>query len=208
MSSQLLVDLFAEDYAQEAFLKPLIEHLCRELRFNAHVRVQSARGGAPRALSEYKAYQRLLQQRVIQPPPDIIVVARDGDCKTRSLRQQEIRGATLPQWHSRLVIACPEPHIERWYLVDLEALRAALGFTGTVRRFRKSCKRDVYKKALGDVVRASGYPPTLRGVEHAPELVAAMDLRQPPDRSLRAFLSDFRGILRQLLRTSDSPLGP
>ncbi len=207
MSSQILVDLFAEDYAQEAFLKPLIERLCRCEGVDPHVRVRSAWGGAPCVLRQYRAYPRFLQ-RSGEPPPDIIVVARDGDCATRRRRRQEIEKVTPPQWLSRLVVACPEPHIERWYLVDSKALRAALGFARPVPRFRKSCERDVYKRALGDVIRASGYTPTLGGAEHAAELVAAMDLRQPPDDSMRAFISEFQGVLRQLLRTGGSPLRP
>jgi len=201
MSNLVLVDLFVEDYAQEALLRPLIERIGKEEGFQVHVRVRSAKGGAPHALREFQGYQRLLE-RYTDQPPHILVVARDGDCRRFFERREEVRERTSPAWQDRLVVACPEPHIERWYLSDAEAFQRALGSPPPVPAPHRRCRRATYKAALEQAVRAAGYPPTLHGVEHAQAIAEALDLRQPRDRSLKAFVEDLRAALRHVARLS------
>ena len=100
------------------------------------------------------------------------------------------------QLKPRTVIACPEPHIERWYLADPESFRTVVGFRPNPGR--KKCDRGRYKQMLAQAVVKGGFPPTLGGVEFAPDIVDAMDLY----RAGRAehSLKDFQTRLTQLLR--------
>jgi hypothetical protein len=95
-------------------------------------------------------------------------------------------------------VACPDPHIERWYLADPESFKDVVGHRPTIAR--KKCARDYYKDALAKVVRKAGYPATLGGIEFAQELVERMDLYRAGrnERSLKAFVDDLRGRLRTL----------
>ncbi len=193
------MDLFVEDHAQEAFLKPLIERVGREEGVHLRVRVRSPQVGAPRALREFQAYQRLLERYEIQPAPDFLVVARDADCLRFAQRREEVKEQTSPAWRDRIVVACPDPHIERWYLADPVAVQQALGSPpARLPRPARRCARQAYKQALVETVRAAGFTPTLGGIEHAEALAQRVDLAQPPERSLRAFVTDLRVILRRV----------
>ena len=50
MGKKVVADLFCEDSAHEALLKPLVLRVGREENADTLVRVRAARGGHPRAL--------------------------------------------------------------------------------------------------------------------------------------------------------------
>ena len=58
MNDRLVVDLFVEDRAHEEFLKPLLTRIAGDERIEVWIRVRSASGGHPRAIAEFKLYQR------------------------------------------------------------------------------------------------------------------------------------------------------
>ena len=137
MSNQVIVDLFAEDRAHESFLEPLLTRIAREQDqgIEMEIRVRSARGGHSRAIAEFELYQSIVTKSLLSSESaDIVVVAIDGNCSTFTEERRRIQDATVPMLRDRLVIACPDPHIERWIssVVLLERLRevnALLGFT-------------------------------------------------------------------------------
>jgi len=197
MNRPLSVDLFAEDYGHEALLVPLIERVAREHGCDAHVHVRSARGGHGRALREYDTYQRFkVAGRSGQDAADIIVVAIDGNCSTFATKRQEIEEATLDTFRDKVVAACPDPHIERWYLLDPRLFARIVGPAPPLGR--KKCERGHYKQLLRKAVRDAGHPATLGGIEFARDLATDMDLYRAgkTDRSFKAFLDDLRGRLR------------
>src|SRR5438128_11532833 len=119
MSSPIVVDLFVEDYAHEQFLRALLYRLAREERQPVRVRVRSARGGHGRALAELSLYQ----QSVLKAPgdmtmPDLLVIAVDANCKRFNAARRDIEASTTMPFKERAIVACPDPHIERWYLAD------------------------------------------------------------------------------------------
>jgi hypothetical protein len=198
MNSLLVVDLFVEDRAHEEFLKPLIARIAAEERVQFSSRPRSARGGAGRALEEFELYQDVLEKGGLgDKPPDLLVVGIDGNCATFAEKREQIRKATRPLFSDRLVAACPDPHIERWYLADPESFSSVVGSRPKIGR--RKCVRDHYKKALAKAVRAAGHPVTLGGIEFAWDLVAAMDLYRAgtKNHSLRAFVNDLRAKFRQ-----------
>jgi hypothetical protein len=199
MSSPVLVDVFVEDRAHEAFLVPMLRRIAREEKVAVTPMVRSGRGGHGRAVTELKLYQNLLQKGVAGTTnPDLLIVGIDGNCSTFAKAKKAIVAATHAPSSERLVVACPDPHVERWYLADPESFKDVVGYRPTIAR--KKCARDFYKAALANVVRKAGHPATLGGIEFAQELVELMDLYRAGknERSLKAFVDDLRGRLRTL----------
>ena len=199
MSDPVVVDLFVEDRAHEEFLKPLVHRVGDEETVAVQVRVRSVRGGHGRAIKEFGLYQALVEKgATAEPRPNVVVVGIDGNCTTFAKKGEEIRAATQDSFREGLVVACPDPHVERWYLADPDSFHDVVGHRPHVAG--KKCVRDHYKGVLADAVRQAGHPPTLGGIEFAAELVRAMDLYRAGrhDHSLRAFIDDLRRKLRQV----------
>jgi hypothetical protein len=192
----LVVDMFAEDRAHEELLRALVTRIAHDEGVAVHVRVRNALGGHGRVLQEYRLYQRSLLAGVGSGLPDICVVAIDANCRAYTAATKEIAAATLPELQSRAALACPDPHIERWYLADPVSFHRVIGITPRVEQAK--CERNRYKHILARAVVSGGFPPTLGGIEFAVELVEAMDLyragRNEP--SLRHFIGDLRAKLR------------
>ena len=191
-NSRLVVDLFVEDTAHEEFLKPLIGRLAEGEDLPVRTRVRSAMGGHPRALEELRLYQKVKEGA----SADVVVVAIDANCSPYATARSRIREAVLPAFEDRVVTACPDPHVERWYLADLESFKAVIG--RGPKTVEKKCARNHYKNVLKSAVRQAGHPVS-DGVDFAAELVAGMDLYRAgrSDSSLKAFLDDFRAAIRR-----------
>lgn len=199
MSDPPAIDLFVEDRAHEEFLKPLVETIATSEGVAVRLRVRSARGGHARAVQEFEIYQKLVERgALVVEFPVLLIVAIDGNCSTFARKRVEIQGAAKPAFADRLVVACPDPHIERWYLADPDSFHDVVGHRPSLGT--KKCDRDHYKNALLKAVRDGGHVPTLGGIELARELVEAMDLYRAGknDHSLRAFVDDLRAKLRQI----------
>jgi hypothetical protein len=197
MPSAVVIDLFVEDRAHEEFVCAMVRRVAAECAAVPHVRVRSARGGHGRVLTELRAYQKaLLGGWLDDPSPDVVVIAVDANCHrfTRALR--EIRDSLKDQLRGRSVIACPDPHVERWYLADPDSFVVVVGARPRTRK--RKCQRDLYKRELAGAVARGGHPQTLGGLEFAVDLVRAMDLyragRNEP--SLARFIEGLRSQLR------------
>jgi hypothetical protein len=180
--------LFAEDSGHEFFLRALLERYHAEHGGEVELLARSVRGGAGRALAELQEYVRDVRLGA-EPMPDLLVVGRDANCKGHARRVQEIERIVQP-FAERVVCAVPEPHVERWLLLDPKAFRTVLG-KGCDLPDQK-CEKDRYKKLLREAVRDAGLVPLVGGLEHAADIVQAMDLVQARrrDASLRRFLDD------------------
>ena len=76
-----------------------------------------------------------------------------------------------------IVVAIPEPHIERWYLADPRAVGAVLGATDDRPVPRGRCQRDLYKRRLREAFRhvsKGSVDPPLGGIEYGEDIAAAM----------------------------------
>ena len=199
MSERLAVDIFAEDRAQEVFVGALLRRIAREERVGLSVQVRSAQGGSARALSEFRAYQALIEKGIFPGSvPDLVVVVIDGNCSTPAKKREEIEGATRPGLINRVVPGCPNPHVERWFLGDPESFHDIVGHRPVVGP--EKCERQHYKQLLTRAIRLGQQVAPLDGIEFAPELVEAMDLYRAGkrDSSLRAFADDLRAKLRRI----------
>ena len=164
MSNQVVVDLFVEDRAHEELLKPLLTRVASEEHIEVWARVRSARGGHARAIAEFKLYQRVVVQSTLSNmPADLVVVAIDGNCSTFAKARKLIQDATNLTLRDRLVVACPDPHIERWYVADPQSFETIVGHRPSVGS--KKCVRDHYKQVLTNAIQQAGHPVMLGGVD-------------------------------------------
>lgn len=208
MNSAVPIDMFAEDRAHEALLGPLIRRIATEAGVDIDLRVRSARGGHGRAIGEFRTYQQSLEKgTLLGPPPDLIVVGIDGNCATFAKKRIEIEDATLAAFRNRVIASCPDPHIERWFLADVESFHKVIGSRPVVGK--KKCVRDHYKQLLGQAIRDGGHPTTLGGIEFANELVERMDIYRAgkADGSLKAFVEDLRSKLRRMVMDEGGEAG-
>lgn len=155
------------------------------------VRVRNARGGHGRVLDELELYQKTVK-REPGTKPDILVVAIDCNCKRFGPMVSEIKKRIEDGLFPRVVPACPDPHIERWYMADPESFQGVVGRTPP--GLKRKCERERYKKMLVKTLEQAGHPVTMGGIEFAPDLVSAMDLFRAGKHlaDLRHFLDGLR----------------
>lgn len=107
--------------------------------------------------------------------PDLLIAATDSNCKGFAKRKQQIEQA-VKGYNRSIIYAIPEPHIEKWLLLDSAAFKKILG-KGCSAPPQK-CERNLYKQLLRDAVRAAGIKPLFGGVEYGEEIVNIMDLEK------------------------------
>ena len=196
MSKPATIDLFVEDRGHELLISALARRIAREENKPVELRPRSSVGGHGRAVTEFKTHQMLVDKGALSAP-DLFIVAIDANCQSYSGKKTEIQSASLERFRGSLVLACPDPHVERWYMADAVSFHAVVGVAPRIRK--RKCERDYYKRALAKAVRDGGHPPTLGGIEFALELAERMDFYAAgkADRSLGAFLNDLRAAIRR-----------
>lgn len=194
------MDPFVEDAEHEELLKPLLARLGQEEGAAIRTQVRSARGGHPRALREFRLYQRTVVMTAGEHSADLVVVAIDANCSSLAEARKRILDSTEPGFRERLVTACPDPHIERWYMADLNSFKATVGRGPAV--LQHKCARGHYKTTLQAAIRESGHPDS-EATAFARELARDMDLYRAGrnDPSLKAFLDERRAAFRRRVRT-------
>ncbi len=187
------IALFVEDFAHRQVIGALARRIAGDLGLDVRLEWRNVRHGYGRVVREFNDYLRDLTRQV-GPLPDLIVVATDANCKglNERTREMETRDAPAP-----LILAIPDPHIERWLLLDGAAFKAVFG-RGCDAPDQK-CDRGRYKRRLVESIFAAGVTPILGGLEFAEDIVQCMDL----DRAEQAddSFGRFTGSLRTALRT-------
>jgi hypothetical protein len=194
------VSLFAEDFGHEAFLTALVRRIAKELGLEVTIRLRSVRGGRGKALSELEQYLADLE-RGRDRHPDLLLVATDANCEGYSKRRRDIerKAARFEQAHpGTLVVAIPDPHVERWMLVDSRAFKAVLGHGCDAPDSK--CERQRYKQVLLQAMQTAGIVPPLGGMEYAGDIVEHLDLDRAGslDDSLGQTVAAIRNRLKNL----------
>lgn len=184
------IALFVEDAAHERVIGLLVERIAKENGQDVTFDKRNVRRGHGAVIRELKEYLRDLRVGRIGMA-DLLVVATDANCKGRNVRAKEIRDAAEGA-PVRVVCAVPDPHIERWLLLDSGAFKAVFG-KGCDAPDQK-CERDRYKKLLMNSIMTTGIVPAFGGIEFAADLVAAMNLHRLVrlDGALKAFIDELQ----------------
>ena len=182
------IAFFVEDYAHQQVIGALVQRVAEECRTAIRLDWRNAVGGYGKVITEFNNYIRDLKRQG-SPRPDLIVVATDANCKGLNERMQEIVGQDDPE---PMIFAIPDPHIERWLLLDGAAFKAVFG-KGCDAPDQK-CDRGLYKQRLIEAIYATGTIPRLGGIEYAEDIVEQIDIDRAAqvDRSFRRFIEDLR----------------
>ena len=182
---------FVEDRAHREVIGAFIRRLAMEHGMTVQIDWRSAVRGHGRVVQEFERYLRDLERQ--GGIPDLIIVATDANCVGINNR---IRDLDTPIAPAPIVLAVPDPHIERWLLLDGAAFRAVFG-RGCDAPDQK-CSRDLYKQRLLEAIRNAGITPLLGGIEYAEDIINHMDIDRAinADRSLRRFVEEIRRIFR------------
>ncbi len=190
------IALFGEDFAHQRVIGALAQRLADECGIDVRPDWRNAVRGHGRVVREFNRYLRDLAGQGTRP--DLIVgLTTDANCRGLNERAREIGN---PDALAPTVLAVPDPHIERWLLLDGAAFRSVFG-KGCDAPDRK-CDRDRYKQRLAEAIHTTGITPILGGIEFAEDIVQAMDVERAmrADRSLERFVSDLRAAFRRWRR--------
>ena len=189
------IALFAEDYGHEAFITALVGKLAGENKIHVEIAHRCVRGGHGKVITEFRAYLRDLHRERFGLP-DLLIVVTDANCKEYLERKKEI-DVVNDRYKDFTICAIPDPHIERWLLLDSAAFKSALG-KGCDAPDQK-CSKDRYKKLLLEAMQNAGVTPPLGGMEYAEDIVNAMNLQriEQLDASFGKFLKDLQNKFKE-----------
>jgi len=189
------IALFVEDFAHQKFLGALFQRMEAEHGLSVKLDWRNVRRGHGAVIRELKQYLRDLQLDR-DGLPDLVVVATDANCKGLAERSREI-GEVTQKIAAKSICAVPDPHIERWMLLDSFAFKKVFG-RGCAAPDQK-CERARYKRMLIDAIRkARGITPSFGGFEFAEDIVQAMDLDRSAgnDASFGRLLAELRSMFK------------
>jgi len=176
--------------------------LFRRLSLEEGVRIsisKAIKGGYGGVLTEIKAFQKALQKGAIPAGiPDLLIVLGDGNCHKFHERKKEIISAINNNVFPFSVVGCPDPHIEKWLLIDQQALKAVFGASLNISLDK--CIRDYYKNELKGIIQFAGWPMTHDGIEYSQDIIERIDFNRAGknDNSFGDFISSLRASLRNI----------
>jgi hypothetical protein len=204
------IALFGEDECHERFIGTIIHRVAEEQNVEITVRMLSVRGGRGRAIRELDQYLReikyfrvesLKKESRIKELPDMLIVAIDSNCKSISDTKKEIEekiSSNKVAFEDSVVYAIPEPHIERWMLVDSAAFKKFFG--RGCRAPNAKCDKDEYKRRVAQAINEAGWKTAFFGIEYASEIAEKLnlDISAKKDKSLAMFIDDLRSKIKLL----------
>ena len=195
-----IINFFLEDSAQEAFIPPLFKRLIMEEGFNFddfRFKILCSRGGG--SIQEYKNFIKRAN-KYSGLSADALVVGSDGNCNGFTKRREQLLKVAATPPYPIVFTAIPDPHIERWYLLDDLALSRAIGTGVQAITPVAKCEKNHYKKLLREVFDSTDVKPPLGGWEYGPILAKNIDLyhASQKDHALGDFVEQIRVWLRQL----------
>ena len=186
------IALFVEDDAHRQVIGALLQRVADQHGITVELRWRNAVRGYGRVVQELANFLRDMRRQGA-PWPDLIVAATDANCQGFNARIASIGNLDFP---APLIVAVPDPHIERWLLLDGAAFREVFG--RGCRAPDQKCSRDRYRQKLTDAIHQAGVEPILGGIEYAADIVRHMDLDRAAraDTSLQRFLDHLSAIFR------------
>lgn len=193
---------FLEDRAQEGFITALVKRVAQEESIDSNTldhKIQSSRGGS-RVIPEFKNFIKDTG-KAGTPDIDFLVVSIDGNCKGYEERVKQLEKYIKGDhpFKERVVYAVPNPHIERWYLMDQRALKEGIGLDRAPSLPSYKCKKGYYKQVLNQALKDSNLNSLLGGPEYAEKIVDSIQNLKSlgrQDAGFEVFIEDLRRALR------------
>lgn len=183
------ISVFAEDIGHEQVIGGLVERVAAERGVDVRVRMVSVRGGFGAVQKELKQFVDELL-KYAEKLPDLVIVATDSNCRGFDKRRKELVDSVSSIVDS-VVFAVPDPHVERWIMLDPAAFRSVLDHACDPPD--QKCDRGRYKQLLIDAIVGAGQTPLLGGMEYAAEIIKAMRLPvRRPRNELEQFVAELR----------------
>lgn len=169
---------FLEDRAQEGFIKAIIERIAKEESMPVEDLIhdiRSARHGS-HVFIEFKNFLKDTSKSTFSGD-DLLVVAIDGNCKGYYDRIKQLEKNIKPEHplKNKVIYAVPDPHIERWYLMDQKAFKHGIDIKKAPNLAPYKCKKDYYKQLLHQSLKESNVISLLGGVEYGERIVNQID---------------------------------
>ena len=189
------IAFFGEDEAHRQVVGTLVRRIAQTRGVDVRLDWRNARRGHGAVARELIEYLRDLRRQESGRRPDLIVVATDTNCAGWNERSRELRGL-VGEAPADVVLALPDPHVERWLLLDGAAFKTVFG-RGCPAPDQK-CDRDRYKTLLIRAIIDAGGTTLLGGIERAADIVKEIDLDRAKraDTSLRHFVEDLEAAMR------------
>ena len=186
------IALFVEDFAHRQVIGALVQRIAGDFNLDVRLDWRNATRGYGQVVREFNTYLRAIERQG-HPSPDMILLATDANCKGWN---QRIRDFGDPVSSAPIVHAIPDPHIERWLLLDGAAFKAVFG-RGCDAPDQK-CDRYRYKQRLVHAIFEAGITPNLGGMEFAEDIVQQMDIERAElaDDSFGRFVGSLRTTFR------------
>jgi hypothetical protein len=198
MAGDIELVLFLEDPAHEAFLVVVVRKIAADLGIDPdriEIDVRNATGGKGQAISSYSKFLKDIASGRVSAAR--IVVAIDSDCQSTHDVITRMKHISEQIGFAGTVIgAVPVPHIERWYMLDVDAFRVGTGgASAPVIPFR--CESEYYKHALIEALADFGITAPLAAAPYGAEIATALNLNtaRHADSSFEAFYTDLREAL-------------
>ncbi|MFQ5750895.1 MAG: hypothetical protein ACE5HI_02770 [bacterium] len=165
--------------------------------------IRSARGGS-KVIPQFKQF---IKDTMKLPPSDVdfLVVAIDGNCKGHKEQIKKLEKYIKPDHplKNKVAYAVPDPHIERWYLMDQRAFKNGLGVDKAPSLPAYKCKKAHYKQLLNQALIDSNISSLLGGAEYAERIVANIqnfEILSHQNSGFQYFIEDLRRLLRMSKR--------
>jgi hypothetical protein len=131
---------------------------------------------------------------------DLLVVGSDANCKGFVECRKQIEGEVTDTPYPALVAAIPDPHVERWFLLDPPALETAAETKLKFPTVKYKCEKNRYKTILREILLESGVVPPLGGLEFGPLIAEKMNLYKAgkEDHGFADFIEGVRVWLKQV----------
>lgn len=188
-------DIIGEDEATERIIDALVKRQAELLGLYARQRQAFCWRGSEvaRRVAEWKAFVARSGYAAFT------IFALDGNGKGTSEARKKLEDLLPESRPPHYLLAIPDPHIERWVLLDGNALQRV--FSAPPSPAPPGGGRDFYKNFLAGLAQASLKTHETDGTEYAPDITEVMDfaVAEDADRSLHLFLSSLRATLKQLI---------
>ena len=133
-----------------------------------------------------------------------LVVVIDGNCKGVKKRIRDFSSFLNEQdlFTDQVIYAVPDPHIEKWYMMDQKALKLGIGLRVAPQLPPHKCKKNYYKDKLYDAIQLDlNSEPESSGSEYAEDIVNNINniyRFAQLDEGCKRFIDDLRALVKQV----------